>query len=347
MYLPLVSIIILNYNGGELFINCLESVLASKYPFFQVIVVDNASTDKSLETAKLMFHNAKNVVFIANNKNLGFCVGNNIGIKHALGEHVILLNDDVVVTSDWLSELVKEARKHHNGFYVPKILLLDRQNTLESVGNEIHFSGIGFSRGLGELDRNQHNIVEEIAYAGGACLFVSKKTIKEIGLLDPVYFAFNEDTDWCWRGRMFGIKSYCVPSAIIYHKWGGSFGLMSKNKFYYVERNRLLTVLKNYSRRTLLLFLPIFLLIEIATFFYAFDNRMMGEKIKAYSDVIRLKGYIEQQRSFLQKNRRFSDKEVTRVFSDRINHVLLKSPAFNVLNHIVKFLVNILRPLIR
>jgi hypothetical protein len=347
MYRPLVSIIILNFNGGDLLSKCLRAVIATDYPFYETIVVDNASTDGSFEIAKKMFRRAGKIRFIGNNKNVGYCNGNNIGIHYAQGDYIALLNSDVIVTPNWLNEIMKEVARLSSGFYVPKLLLLDNPRILDSAGNVIHLSGIGFSRGLCEFDLDQYNKVEETAYAGGACFLVSKKAVEEIGLLDPIYFAFNEDNDWGWRGRMFGMKSYYIPSPVIYHKWGASWGRATKKKFYFIERNRIITLLKNYSKRSLILLIPILSLTEISVLLYAFASGWLPEKIAGYSDLIKLREYIKKQRKFLQQHRKVSDEVVIRVFSNGIDVFFVNNPAIDVLNHILEFLANIVRPWIK
>jgi GT2 family glycosyltransferase len=342
--MPLVSIIIVSYNGGDFLLNCLNSVLKTDYPNYEIIVVDNGSTDGSIEIIKQKF---KKIKIIENGKNLGFSIGNNIGIRSSCGDYIVLLNQDTIVTKNWLKELVKEAKRHGEGFYNPKILLIDNPKLLDSAGNNLHITGIAMPRGLYEADRGQYNKFEEIAYANGTCVLLPKTTLQIVGLLDPVYFAYGEDVDWSWRGRMLGIKSYYVPSATIYHKHSLNWGRLSKRKLYFVERNRLLTNLKNYSKRTLLLLSPIFVIVEVAILTHAFINGWLPEKIKAYLDLIRLRTYIRQQRNFLQKKRRIPDKEIIRVFSDKIDHPFLKHPAIGVLNHILKPLTRIIRQCIK
>jgi GT2 family glycosyltransferase len=342
--LPLVSIIILNYNGGEMFLNCLRSVLKTEYPSYEVVVVDNGSTDGSIDVAEQMFSRVR---CIKNNRNLGFCVGNNMGIKETRGEYIVLLNNDTVVSQNWLIKLMEEVIKIGTGFFNPKILLMDNPKIIDSVGNNLQLAGFGLPRGLGEIDKGQYNRVEEVAYANGTCLLVARNVIEKIGMLDPVFFAYNEDVDWCWRGRMFGIKSYYVSSAVVYHKWGASWGRVNKKKFYFLERNRIITILKNYSKRSLILLIPILLLVEISILFYAFKCGWLAEKMNAYSDSIKLMNYIKKQRNFLQQNRKISDKEVIEIFRDRIDHLFVSNSATEILNHMLEFFARIMRPWIR
>jgi len=343
--LPSVSIVILNYEGGYLFLKCLRSVLSSVYDFYDVIVVDNASKDGSYERAKNVFGKEKNITFIKNPVNYGVPFGYNIGMREAKGQYIVILNNDVIVTPYWLTGLIKEAIVKGDGFYAPKILLLDDPKRLDSAGNHIHLSGIGFARGLSEVDLNQHHEVDEIAYACGTCCLLSRNMIDEIGAMDPVYFAFHEDLDWGWRGKLFGFKSYYVPFSVVYHRWGGSWGRWSEKKFYLMERNRLLTLLKNYSKGTLLMLSPILVLVELAILVFSIKNRFFRTKIRTYSDLFRLKEYTKVQRSFIQKHRKCSDGSIICLFSNEIKHQFFEESkaSLKVLNRLFRYLGSFVR----
>jgi len=330
---PAVSVIILNYNGKDVLPACLRSVHDSRYSNFEVILVDNGSTDQSVEVAARDF---PETIIVRNEKNLGYSIGNNIGIARSKGEYLVLLNNDTVVHPDWLRELVKGAVQLNGGFYQPKILLMEDPKIINSAGNMIHLAGFGLCRGIGEPDTGQYEERVEIGYASGACVFVSRRAIEEVGLLDPVYFAYNEDTDWGWRGRIFGWKSFYIPTAVIYHKWS-RLGSLSNLKFYYLERNRIATIVKNYSDQTLILLLPILLLFELAVVFYSLRRGWLREKIKGYVDLFKSRRSLMAQRRQLQAKRRFGDSVVMRVFVNEMKHSYLGSTAAP-LNKIAQFL---------
>ena len=127
----LVSIIILNYNAGDLLLNCVESVFNTHYKNIEVIVVDNASRDDSHKTCKKKFDKIK---LIENKQNLGYCEGNNTGIRQATGEFVVVLNPDTTVEPNWITELISAYKKHGDGLYQPKIISLYEENILQSTG---------------------------------------------------------------------------------------------------------------------------------------------------------------------------------------------------------------------
>jgi len=330
---PVVSVVILNYNGMDVLPRCLRSVYNSTYPNFEVIVVDNGSTDQSVDAAERDF---PETIMVRNGRNLGYSMGNNMGIARSKGEYVVLLNNDTVVHPDWLEELVKGAIQLNGGFYQPKIVLMDDPKIINSAGNMIHIAGFGLCRGLGEPDVGQFEEMVEIGYASGACVFAPRRAIEEIGLLDPLYFAYNEDTDWGWRGRIFGWKSFYIPAAVVYHKWS-RFGGLSSLKFYYIERNRIATLVKNYSNRTLILLLPILLMFELAVILYSLSSGRLPEKIRGYVGLFKSRRNLIEQRRQLQAKRRFSDRVVMEVFVDEMKHSYLGS-AIGTVNKIVHLL---------
>ena len=172
---PLVSIIILNYNAGNFLMECISSVLKTEYSNFEVIVIDNASKDGSIKKCKEQF---KNVSVIENKNNLGYCEGNNVGIREARGSFVVILNPDTVVKSDWIDELFKAFKKYGDGLYQPKILSIENDNILGNAGSYIQLFGFGFARGYGEKDSEQYDTENSPVYASGTCLFSKKSTFE-------------------------------------------------------------------------------------------------------------------------------------------------------------------------
>jgi len=139
---PLVSVIVLNYNAGELLLNCIDSLKRSEYRNLEIIVVDNISSDNSQIKCKQKFPEIK---LIQNNENTGYCGGNNTGIKEAKGEFIVILNPDTIVKSNWLKELILAHNEFGNGLYQPKILSLNEEDVIQSTGNMLHVFGFGFA----------------------------------------------------------------------------------------------------------------------------------------------------------------------------------------------------------
>jgi GT2 family glycosyltransferase len=310
----LISIIILNYNTGDLLIDCVKSIIKSNIKDFEIILVDNCSSDNSHIKCKKEFDHIK---LIENKKNFGYCEGNNIGLRVAKGEFIVILNPDTIVTSDWLNELLNAHSKTGEGLYQPKILSLSKPKKLGTTGNMINIFGFGFSRDRGTEDKNQHDNIEEIGYASGTCLFFSSKTFKKIGYLDSFLFAYHDDLEYGWRAHELGIKSYYVPKSTIYHAESFSFK-WKPFKFYLLERNRHYCLLTHYSRKTFHKMLPELILIEIAVIFFYTSKGLLLEKIKANLNIIKNRKKINKKYNEIQRKRKFSDKKIIENFNDEI-----------------------------
>ena len=311
---PLVSIIILNYNAGDLLLNCVDSVFKSTYPNFEVIIVDNLSTDNSHIRCKEKF---EKIQLIENKKNLGYCEGNNVGIKSANGEFILILNPDTIVDPDWLNELFHAYHKHGEALYQPKHLSLKEKSAIMSTGNMMNVFGFGYAREKGEKDVNQHNTIEQIGYASGTCLFVPSSIFKNVGLLDPFIFLYHDDLDFGWRAAQLGIKSYYVPSSVIYH--AESYLLRwNAEKFFWLERNRKYCLLTHYSKETYAKMRSSLFLVDLCVWMFYLSKGFLAAKIKAELDIYRNREAIKIRYNQLEKIKTVSDKELIKKFSDEI-----------------------------
>ena len=287
----LVSIVILNYNSSNLLTNCVESILKTTYKKYEIIVVDNNSKDESHKKCKKKFEQIK---LIQNKENLGYCEGNNVGLREIKGEYVVILNPDTIVKSNWLSELIKGFIKFGDALYQPKLLTIDNQEIIGSAGNMINLFGFGYSHGRGEKDSEKFDKEKEISYASGTCLFTSKKILNKIGLLDSFLFAYHDDLEFGWRAAEYGIKSYYIPKSIVLHAESFNFK-WSPLKFYYLERNRHFCILTHYSRSTFYKILPNLILIEFAVLYFYLSKGMLSEKIKAYFNILKNRKQIKKK----------------------------------------------------
>lgn len=311
---PLINIIILNYNAGDLLLNCVESVFKTKYDNYEVIVVDNASKDNSYNRCKEKFEKIR---LIENKENLGYCEGNNVGIRQAKGDFIVILNPDTIVEPTWLDELLSAYNKHGEGFYQPKILSLNEKQILQSTGNMLHLFGFGFARDKGVKDDNQYNKVEQIGYASGTCLFTSANVLKKTGLFDSFLFLYHDDLDLGWRGAQIGIKSYYVPSATIYH--AESYNLKwSSKKFYWLERNRRYCLLTHYSKKTYHKMLLSLILVDVMVWLVYLSKGFIRSKIRAELDIIKNKEHINKKYRELENKKIISDIELIKFFPDAV-----------------------------
>lgn len=312
---PLISIVILNYNAGDLLIDCIDSIQNSNYKNFEIILVDNVSKDNSHKKCKEKFPDIK---LIENSENLGYCEGNNVGIREAKGQFVAILNPDTIVEPSWLSELLLAYRKNGEGIYQPKFLASIDHSMLLSTGNMIQIFGFGYSRSKGDLDKGQYQKFERINFASGTCIFTSKKIIEKIGLFEPFLFAFHDDLELCWRGALMGINSFYVPSALVYHPIEGYSFKWSSLKFKLLERNRKYCLLTLYSRSTLFKMIPGLLLIDIAVLFFYIFKGLGKMKISADIEILKNLKIINKKYNQNQKIRIVSDQELIKQFKNEV-----------------------------
>ena len=300
------SIIIINYNAGQLLEKCLSSVLKTNNDNFEVILVDNASNDQSHLKCKEQF---PEIILKENKTNIGFCEGNNEGIRLAKGDFIVFLNPDTEVMPEWLNEFHKAYETFGEGLYQAKLKELGNHQIFNTTGNILTPFGFIFLRGSHEKDVGQYENIEPISSCSGACLFIPRKTLDKLGYFDPYLFAYYEDTSLSWKAAMLGIKSYYVPKAIVYHKINYSFKKNTK-QVYFLQRNRWYLLLTHYSRKTFNRILPKLILIEIVVFFnYLFTGRIKG-KILAYRDILKDRKILRKKYVEFQKNRKVADKEI-------------------------------------
>ncbi|MCU0533217.1 MAG: glycosyltransferase family 2 protein [Hydrococcus sp. Prado102] len=250
--LPKISIIILNWNGKKDTLECLKSVQKIEYKNYEVVVVDNGSSDGSVQAIKSHF---KDVKIIENGANLGFAEGNNKGIAYALEQgtdYVFLLNNDTIVESKILNNFLEVTEEYSEvGIFAAKIYYYDEPNKIWYAGaawlpQKARFTQLGFN----QIDDGfSWNEIKETAYACGCALLIKANVIKKIGMLEPKYFLTWEETDWCYKAYRAGYKCLFVPKAIVWHKVSASFsggnqGLLVR---YFMERNRLLWIERNLT----------------------------------------------------------------------------------------------------
>ena len=310
----LVSVIVLNYNAGELLLNCVDSLIKSSYSNLEIIVVDNISKDGSQTKCKEKFPNIK---LIQNKENLGYCGGNNIGIRDAKGEFIVILNPDTVVDSDWIKELIFAYNKFGEGLYQPKILSLNEENIIQSTGNMVHVFGFGFARDKGNKVVDKIEETEKIGYASGTCLFTSREVIDKVGLLDEFLFLYHDDLDLGWRAAQIGINSYYVPKSKIFHVESYSLKWSSK-KFYWLERNRKYCLLTHYSKNTYEKMRFSLMLVDLFVWAFYFSKGFLGAKIKAELEIKKNKEIIEKKFQELEKRKKISDEKLIQNFPDEI-----------------------------
>jgi len=310
----LVSIIILNYNAGDLLLNCIESVQKSNYKNLEIIVVDNISSDNSQNKCKEKF---PEILLIQNNKNFGYCEGNNIGIRSAKGDFIMILNPDTIIEPDTITELLSAYSQFGEALYQPKILSLDDKKIIQSTGNMIHVFGFGFARDKGKKVIQKKEEIEKINYASGTCLFTSKQVFDKVGLLDAFIFLYHDDLDLGWRASQIGINSYYVPQSKIFHvesyslKW-------SEEKFYWLERNRKYCLQTHLSKNTYEKMKFSLFYVDFLVWLFYLSKGFLKAKIRAELDVKRNKTKIQNKYDELEKLKTIPDRDLIKQFPDEI-----------------------------
>ena len=243
---PKVSIVILNWNGRDHLRKCLLSINKVSYPRLEVIVVDNGSSDGSVEMVTKEF---PHFILVQNKKNFGYSGGNNIGIRKSTGDYIFILNNDTEVAKDFLSPLVLALEKDPAlGCVQPKLLYASNHILLNAVGS--YFTSTGFLYHYGyrkKADLTQYNTPLTIYSAKGAAMLLRKKALEKVGLFDEDFFIFFEETDLCHRLWLAGYKIVYIPSSIIYHYEAVDTNRQMKDytRNYLSFRNRICSFIKN------------------------------------------------------------------------------------------------------
>lgn len=246
-----VSIIVLNWNGADLLRGCLRSVMEQDYDDYELIVVDNGSSDDSCAMVEAEFPSAK---LLRQEQNLGFCEGNNIAIEEASGELIVLLNNDAEVDRKFLVNIDEAASlEPHVGMFATRIMMYDRRNVFDSTGLLVYPDGICRSRGWLEKDVGQYDQADEVLGPNGCAAAYRRSMLADVGVFDQRYFAYLEDLDLAFRGQLRGWSCRYVPDAVVYHKKSMTSGYHSALKAYLVERNRIWNAVKLFPLRLLLL----------------------------------------------------------------------------------------------
>ncbi|MEM2292822.1 MAG: glycosyltransferase family 2 protein [Candidatus Aenigmatarchaeota archaeon] len=234
---PLVSVVILNYNGlnylGDVLTDCLDSVLNSNYPNLEIIFVDNGSTDGS---ADFVAKNYPKIKVIRNRCNLGFSEGFNTGIRASKGKYIALLSNDMAVDQNWLNPVIEIMESDKKvGLAGFKRLVWGTKDLIDGIGGDLYLCGRVKVVGKLEIDKGQYDaIIENLDYIGGA-MVIRRDALAKSGLFDPKFFVFFEDIDLCYRVRKHGYKVIYVPQSVIYHKGQATINQLERNKIGYLE----------------------------------------------------------------------------------------------------------------
>lgn len=339
-----VSAIVVNWNGKDVLAACLQSLLNQDYDDYEILVVDNGSEDGSQALVRKEFPSVK---LVENQANLGFGPAVNKGFEKAEGDYFIFLNNDLALQPDCLRQLAKLLDSDPAvGAAIPKILYYSspEKNSsketarINSYGVLVNYTGIACPNFIDQFDRPDLPLTESAC--GGIFMF-PREVYEKVGGFDDDLFLYHEDHDLSWRIRMMGWKLMAVPDSVCYHHYNFNKGVL---KFYRSEKNRLHILLKNFECKTLCLIAPAIVLVEISQIVHALFHGWFFLKLKSYGEVASESIRISRKRRKIQSTRKVADREIVRLYQDKIAVTGLKNPLVDfLLNPILKLYWTVIR----
>jgi GT2 family glycosyltransferase len=346
-----VVLLIACYNGRRYIGDCLRSLLESDDSGIQsrIIVVDNASSDGSADFISREFP-AVQLLRLPNN--IGFTGGYNTGWEYARRKfpdaaYIAIVNQDVIARSGWIGALVAHLDQNPTVAAVqPKVLLWPQKDRFNTAGNRSHFLGFGLVTGYGQPDTGEFDSSREIDFPSGAATVIRRTAIGDQPLLDDLFFLYLEDAELGWRLRQLGFRIDYVPAAAVWHQ----YSFHHDYRFYFfLERNRWYLLGMYYKTPTLLLLLPAIAAMEIGQFYFAWRNRVLGQKLKAcgfFLDSSNLSNLLARRR-LAQGRRQVTDREFVRNFTSEVDLPELRSRILRSIgNPILQTYWRLVRPLI-
>lgn len=257
------TVIIPNWNGRGLLGRCLPALNSQSYRDFEVIVVDNGSTDDSVAWVKSRFPDVR---VLAQDRNTGFAAACNSGIRASSAEFVVTLNNDTSPYPDWLARLVQAADQHPDVGMFASTLYLDRTPlAIDAIGIQVSRLGvahnIGYGQPIAEIPSSSQDLFGPCAGAG----LYRRRLFEDVGLFDDTYFAYLEDVELAWRSRWAGWRCISVPASRVLHTHSATGGQNLSRKYWLLGRNRIWTWLRHYPRPHLWYYLPLIILNELFT----------------------------------------------------------------------------------
>jgi GT2 family glycosyltransferase len=346
--LPFTSVIVVNYGKGWLR-RCLPSIVATNYPPSQleIIIVDNASGD-DLQSIKKTFPRVK---LIPLGKNMGYAKAANIGVKNSKGERLSLLNNDVIVTPDWLNNLANVLDRDPNiAAACPRKKSLLMNQILDGCGGALNVLGQGWDRGETEVDVGQYSDSDEVTHPPGAIFLTRRKVIDEIGfLLNPDFFMLIEDVDFglrCWKA---GYRIVYTPDSVVYHARSPTLGGLNERNLYPYTKNLLATLFEIFDLSTFIRLFPIITLTETVQAFYLLEFHKKGHAVPSVLRAV--KDFLFHLKLYSRRRVRMnkvSDREILDRFSrsfvtfeESKRHERLIKLYLSVANIYIKFVLRV------
>jgi GT2 family glycosyltransferase len=282
-HFPLVSIITINFNQPKITCEFLQSLKKLSYPNIEVIIIDNASNEDPTQQITSEFPTFR---FYRTIKNLGFSGGNNLGMRLALGEYFLIINNDTeVVDTNLIEKLIEPMQNNTSiGMVSPKIRYFDHPDVIQFAGyNKINsFTGRNSQVGDHEVDKGQYNTSGFTHYANGAAMMVKREVAKNVGVFTDHFFLMYEELDWSAQAIKYGYKIYYQAEVYLLHKESMSVGKTSPLKVYYNNRNRVMFMRRNTNSFELACFLLYLIFLTIPKNIFTFLIKRQFEHLKAF-----------------------------------------------------------------
>jgi GT2 family glycosyltransferase len=312
---PLISIITLNFNGKIFLKDYFDSLKKQTYKNFEIIFVDNGSTDGSLEYAK-KYYPYSNMIVVANKTNLAIAQGNNVGVRKAKGDYILLLNNDIKVDKNYLRELVQGFEDIPQASVLQsKVVLMDKPEILDSCGSS--WTDTGFVYHYGNQKKESlpmYNRALPFFSGKSASMIIKREFIEKVGMYDDLYWGYYEETDHCHRGWIAGFETWYYPKAKVLHKFGGTTTIFDNDfKQFHNFKNKFSSFFVNFEIWYLFYLMPVFLLQNIIISFGWLVTGKHKNTLALYKAIwwtVTHFSHIMKRRKEVQKTRTLSDLEI-------------------------------------
>ncbi len=346
-----VAIILGNYRDyvDKYMPDCIKSIRNQDYDDeIKIFIYDNETSSKSVNSLRNLAPEAE---LVLNKVNDGFAKGNNDAVKLAMEqgfEYIILFNMDTIVDSKCVRKMIKMSDGDKKiGAVQARMMLHPKTDRINSLGNITHFLGFGYSDGYNKKVKSQKSKVKScnIAYPSGAAVLFKREVLDKIGLLDEEFWMYNEDQDLGWRVWLSGYKCVLASDAILYHKYEFSRAI---SKYYWMDRNRIIVILKNYHVLTLILILPTFVIMELGLILFSLKSGWFYDKLRVWLYFLKPKTwiYLYKARKESQGIRKVKDKDIVNLFTGKIWYQEIDDWKLKIINPVFNFYWKLVRKII-
>lgn len=317
---PAVDVVVLLFKNAKFMPALFSGFASSDYPRDKVTIhlVDNGPQDGSLVEARNQIEKYKDslpqIIVHEPGKNTGFTGGNNVVMRELLacpGDYIYLLNGDATFEPSALKEAVEVAESDSRIGSVQSLLVLQQNpDEINSEGNALHYLGFGYCIGYHKKRSAAPTEVTDIAYPSGAGVLLRNSVLHKVGLFDEALIAYHEDLDLGWRIRLAGYRNVLAPRSVVRHYY--EFSRMSVAKWYLMERNRMLVMLKNYKIATLVWLFPQLVASDAALLIFAVANGWWKDKLRVYGYMLKPSTwkYVGEERRKVNGFRKVKDKKI-------------------------------------